>query len=362
MLILLSSSAQQRYADDIIRALAHPAGTTFQFRYDKKYVDGILTHRQLTGEPVLICYLSVDMATKAIRLIPCRFATVAKVEVVGSSWVFTLNADSFVASLDDAAIRAALSNGERAHIPAFDAQGNGPNGKYAFDVNAELHRNSRYAPGAKAMAAFEETATALSADARFAPGKGLSFFTVFALRTTDRRWCDRQERAAEITPLNGRYPLRLGKRYWLELYSYSPVGGMPLAYPTKLSCESSESTVRFTASANHTLDSRYDLNRSHFTSTPAQMSVPAGLRISLKIPDQAKPSNIVDRCDITLETRFRGSLGWTIARVALIAVGAATPAAIVAAKTNQFTLPMFALMILGGAIGALGTLFPTLKG
>ena len=60
MLILISSSAQQRYADDIVRALAHPAGTSFQFRYDKKYVDGLLGQRSLAGEPVLICYLSVD--------------------------------------------------------------------------------------------------------------------------------------------------------------------------------------------------------------------------------------------------------------------------------------------------------------
>ena len=51
MLILISSSAQQRYADDIIRALAHPAGTTFQFRYDKKYVDGLLGQRVLDGLP-----------------------------------------------------------------------------------------------------------------------------------------------------------------------------------------------------------------------------------------------------------------------------------------------------------------------
>src|SRR4051794_33962004 len=101
MLILISSSAQQRYADDIIRALAHPAGTSFQFRYDRKYVHGLLGQRGLAGEGVLICYLSVDPAAKTTRLIPCRFATVAKVEIVGSSWIFTLNAGSFVAALDD---------------------------------------------------------------------------------------------------------------------------------------------------------------------------------------------------------------------------------------------------------------------
>jgi hypothetical protein len=362
MLILLSSSAQQRYADDIVRALAHPAGTSFQFRYDKKYVDAKLGERILLREPVLICYLSVDPAAKTARLIPCRFATVAKVEIVGSSWIFSLNAGSFVAALDDAAIRAALSHDERVMIPAFDVQGNGPTGKFALRVNAQLYRNSQYAPGVKAMAAFEETATALSADPRFAPGKGLSFFTVFSLKTTDRWWWKRQQGTAEIAPVNGRYPLWLGWRYWLELYSYSPAGGAPTANPTKLACESSDPAVRFTVSANHTLDSRYDLNRSHFTSTPTQMSVPAGLRISLKIPDPAKPSDIVDRCDITLEAGFRGAIGWTISRVGFIAVGAAAPAAIAAVKADQFTWPLFAMMVVGGAIGAIGTLFPTLRG
>ncbi len=362
MIILISSSAQQRYADDIIRALAHPAGTSFQFRYDKKYVDGLLGQRSLAGEPVLICYLSVDAAAKIARLIPCRFATVVKVEIVGSSWIFTLNAGSFVAALDDVAIRAGLQQGESDRIPAFDAHGNGPSGKFALSVGAEFHRNSQYAPGTKAMAAFEATATALSADPRFAPGKGLSFFTVFALNTTDRWWWSRREGAIEILPADGRYLLCLGWRYWLELYSYSPAGGAPLAYPSKLACESSDPAVRFTASASHTLDSRYDLNRSHFTSTPAQMSVPAGVRISLKVPDQAKPSEVVDRCDVTLEARFRGALGWTIARIGFIAVGAAAPAAIVALKADQFTWPLFAMMIFGGAIAAVGTLFPTLKG
>ena len=286
----------------------------------------------------------------------------AKVEIVGSSWIFTLNADSFVAALDDAAIRAALQQGERDLIPAFDAKGNEPGGKFALSVGAEFHRNSQYAPGAKAMDAFEETATALSADPRFAPGKGISFFTVFALNTNDRWWWSRRNGAVEIRPVNGRYLLWLGWRYWLELYSYSPTGGAPLAHPTKLACESSDPAVRFTASASHTLDLRYDLNRSHFTSTPAQMSVPAGLRISLKIPDQAKPSDVVDRCDITLEARFRGALGWTTARIGFIAVGAAAPAAIAALKADQFTWPLFAMMVVGGAIAAVGTLFPTLKG
>ncbi len=362
MLILLSSSAQQRYADDIIRALAHPAGTTFQFRYDEKYVDAKLVSGDLAGKSVLICYLSVDEAAKMVRLIPCRFATVAKVEIIGSSWIFTLNAASFVASLDDAAIRAALTDSERALIPTFDAQGKGPSGIFALKVAAELHSNNQYAPGTKAMAAFEETAAALSADSRFAPGNGLSFFTVFALKTTDRWWWNRRKGTAEIAPKEGRYPLWLGWRYWLELYSYSPAGGTPLAHPTKLSSEGSDPAVRFTASASHTLDSRYDLNRSYFTTTPAQMSLPAGLRVSLKIPDQAKPSNVVDRCDITLEARFRGALGWTLARVGFIAVGAAAPAAIAAVKADQFTWPLFAMMVGGGAIGAIGTLFPTLKG
>src|SRR5690606_11259085 len=131
-----------------------------------------------------------------------------------------------------------------------------------------------------------------------------------------------------------------------------------LAHPTRLACESSDAAVRFTSAASHMLDSRYDLNRSAFTSTAAQMSILTSLRVSLKVPDQAKPTEIADRCDITLETRFRGALAWTLARVGFIAVGAAAPAAIAAEKADQFTWPLFAMMVAGGAIGALGTLIP----
>lgn len=201
MLILISSGAQPRYADDIVRALAHPAGTSFQFRYGSKYVEDRLEQRDLANEPVLICYLMADASAKTVRLIPCRFATVANAQIVGSSWIFTLNAGSFVAKLDDAAIRAALSDEERYLIPAFDAQGNGPSGKFAFSVGKALHGDDIYAPGPKAMTAFEETASALSNDPRFAPSNGLSFFTVLMLGTTDCWWWSRRKAPTEIEPV-----------------------------------------------------------------------------------------------------------------------------------------------------------------
>lgn len=361
MLILISSGAKPRYADDIVRALAHPAGTSFQFRYGTKYVEDRLGRRDLANEPVLICYLMADVSAKTVRLIPCRFATVANAQIVGSSWIFTLNAGSFVAKLDDAAIRAALSDEERELIPAFDAQGNGPSGKFAFSVAKALHSDDTYAQGPKAMRAFEETAGALSNDPRFAPSNGLSFFTVLTLGTNDRWWWSRRKTPTEIEPVNGRYRLQLGWRYWLDIYSYSSAGGTALAHPTRLTCESGDAAVRFTSAASHVLDSRYDLNRSAFTSTVAQMSILTGLRVSLKVPDQAKPADITDRCDITLETRFRGAIAWTLARVGFIAVGATAPAAIAAEKADQFTWPLFAMMVAGGAIGALGTLIPNWK-
>lgn len=361
MLILISSGAQPRYADDIVRALAHPAGTNFQFRYGAKYVDDRLGQHNLANESVLICYLMADPSAKTVRLIPCRFATIASAQIVGSSWIFTLNAGSFVAKLDDATIRAGLTNEERDLIPGFDAQGNGLSGKFAFSVAKAFHSDDTYAPGPNAMTAFEETAAALSSDSRFAPGSGLSFFTVVALGTNDHWWWRRKKGPTEIAPINGRYRLWLGWRYWLAVYSYSPAGGTALAHPTRLACESGDTAVRFTSAASHVLDSRYDLNRSAFTSTAAQMSILTGLRVSLKIPDPAKPAEIADRCDITLEARFRGALAWTLARIGFIAVGAAAPAAIAAEKADQFTWPLFAVMVAGGAIGALGTLIPSLK-
>ncbi len=361
MLILISSGAQQRYADDILRALAHPAGTSFQFRYDDQYVAGGLRHRDVGGDVALICYLLIDATSKTVQLIPCRFTTVERVERVGSSWIFTLIAESFVDSLDDKEIRSSLNAEEKKLIPKFNSSGNKIDGKFAIDVTENLRSNSAYAPGPKAFEAFEKTAVALSADRRFATGNGLSFYTVCALKTTDHWWWECGNQASEITPVDGRYPLQLGWRYWLELYSYSPTGSTPPYHPTQLACESSDPAVRFTISPSHTLDSRYDLNRSEFTSLPAPMSVPAGLRISLKVPDQTKPSNVSDRCDITLEARFRGSLGWTIARLIFIAIGAAAPAAIAAAKIDKLTWQLFAIMVLVGAISALGTFFPTLK-
>jgi hypothetical protein len=364
MILLISSGAQRRYADDIVRALAHPANTNFQFRYGRKYVGGTLMVRQgrngLAGEKALICYLSVDASAKTTTLIPCRFVTIVSTQVIGSSWIFTLEAGSFVAALDDTTLRAPLTRGEQDQIPAFDTQGAGPNGKFAIDVNTDFSANGAISVGDRNMAAFEATAAALSADPRFAAASGVAFYHVLGIKSSDRwRW---QKRVVQdIRPKQGGYALRLGWRYWLEAYSYSPAGGTPPAHPTLLGLESAEPAIRFTSAEQRVLDSRYDLNRFDFTSTTAQLSMSAGLTIALKVPDAAKLSENQTRCDVTLEARLGGALWWTSARVLFIAVGAASPAIIAAIKADQFSWPLTNAMVALGGLAAIGTLFPTLK-
>lgn len=364
MILLISSGAQRRYADDIVRALAHSAHTTLQFRYDQKYVGGTLIQRHasngLLGERALICYLAVDHIAKTTRLIPCRFVTVAATQVIGSSWILTLEAGSFVGALDDAALRGSLTSGERDQLPAFDPKGAGLKGKFAIDINTDFSANRSIAVGDRDMSAFENTATALSADPSFAAASGIAFYSVLAIKSLDRWWWQKHA-VREIRPDQGRYVLRLGWRYWLEAYSYSPAGGTPPTHPTTIAFETTEPKIRFTSSAQRVLDSRYDLNRFDFTSDGAQLSLSAGLTLGLDVADPVKPDEADRRCDITLETQFRGAIGWTTARVLFIAVGAASPAIIAAVKANEFTWPLAIAMVALGAIAAIGTLFPTLK-
>ena len=86
--ICFSSGAQPRYRDDIIRAMAMPAGCELTFRYRQKYIaHGVLEHLKSNsirlGDQVLICYLDQSDRNKPVDYIPVRFAKLLEAPVIG---------------------------------------------------------------------------------------------------------------------------------------------------------------------------------------------------------------------------------------------------------------------------------------
>lgn len=365
MLLLLSSNSARRYGDDIVRALAHPRGTDFQFRYGLKYLDPALLARAkangLAGQTAAIVFLNGDKATRTVSLVLCRAVTVRRSELVGSSCILTLTAGAYLKPLPDPSLRAKLESHERALIPAWSTDPDYPLGKYVIDVTAAIDTEQAAAPKHE-MEAFEAAATALSAFERFGEATRIAFYAVRELVTVDDwrppRW-NRGRRQATYT--NGRYALQSGYRYDLEVYTYSPAGGKADKGVTKLVIESDEKAVRFTTAKELALDSRYDLNRFTFTTDEQLDATPAGLRLALSIPNEADPAQRELRCDIALETRFSGWWPRMILRILLIAAGTAAPAIIGIVFKDQMTWWIGAIMFAGALVAGWAAVFPALR-
>lgn len=86
-MVLLSPTARCRYGDDIVRALVHPAGTEFCFRYGEKYLEPNLVaryeHTRAVNLAGLICHLATPDSAKSL-LVPCGFVTVIRVQKIGT--------------------------------------------------------------------------------------------------------------------------------------------------------------------------------------------------------------------------------------------------------------------------------------
>lgn len=359
MLILLSSSARRRYRDDIVRVLAHPAGTELRFRYGTEYVEPPVLARvrskTLINEPVLICHLADQPGNKPALLVPCRFATIARAQLVGTSVILTLATGDYVQQLDNGALRKLMTAEELTLLPSLGSDADAPPGKFAFLIQARLIANA--APAAAGATAFETTTKALR-DAGFgANDTPTAFFSVRDLIAIGSKIGTPD---TSVTIKEGRYRLNSGKRYAIDVYSYAPESEVKLSDASTLMIEAEDSEVKFSSETSAKLDSRYDLNRFRFSTEERLLALPTGLRIALGVPVGAD-SNVEQRCDITLELDIAGSRWLAFTRILLIAIGTATPAVIGAYAAQNGSLGLAAVMFATAIAAGIGTVLPAYK-
>lgn len=101
--ICFSSGARRQYRDDIIRAMAMPAGCELTFRYRHKYLSRAVQDYLKGGKPsgtdeVLICYLDQSERSRPVDFIPVRFATLIDAPVIGDFVVLRLRVQEFAVS------------------------------------------------------------------------------------------------------------------------------------------------------------------------------------------------------------------------------------------------------------------------
>lgn len=353
MLVLLSSSARRRYRDDIVRALALPVGAEFRFRYGEKYLEPDLAARhdrpRVLDLPGIVCHLANSDVSAAI-LLPCRFVTITRIQRVGTSYVFTLRVGDFVKNLDDTNLRAAMTSDELALLPPTESDAKPAPGLFAFEISSPL-APFRAVKG-EAMTAFEKTTDALRA-AKFEEGQPIAFFSVQSLSSTAS--------GAVLAPQDGRYLLESGRSYLLDVYSYAPEGEISPSEAMTLSASADDSDLKFNSETVAKLDARYDLIRFAFSTEQRLFELPAAIRLALGVPQKADAKELEQRCDIMLDLRFRGSLRLAGARIAMIAVGTATPAIIGAYAAGKGSLGLAAVMFIASLFTGVATVFPALK-
>jgi hypothetical protein len=361
VLLLISSNSSRRYGDDIVRALAHPRGTEFQFRYGLKYFDPALlaraTSNALAGQEALICFLDSDKAARTTSFTSCRAVTVKRSEIIGSSCILTLAAGDYVEPLSDAELRAGLTAAEEKLLPAWGVSPDFPDGKFVIEVASKIHAG-RVPKPADEFAAFERTAVALSKFSFFDAASKLTFYAVRAIATEDDWWPERWRRRGRLkSPYkDGRFRLSSGYRYDLEVYTFTPVARATGGAATQLAVDSDEEAIRFVSAKEITLDSRYDLNRFTFTTDRLLDTLSAGLRLGLAVPTSGDP-NVEQRCDITLPVSFGGWRMLAIVRMVIIAIGTSAPAILGIAYKDQMNLGIGAVMFVSALIAGWGAVF-----
>ena len=351
MLLLLSSLARRRYRDDIVRALALPTGAELRFRYGEQYIQSDILQGLIAKgappSPGLICHLAEE-ATSAI-LVPCRFVSVQQVRRVGTSYIFDLQAEDFVGSLNDVQLRASMKPPEISRLPVASSGTHVPNGNFVLDVGADL-RGHR-APDALGMEAFEKTTQALRAHG-FDAEDPTAFYSV-------RRLAASGAHKPKLMS-DGTFKLRSGERYLLDVYTYAPESEDKPSDAMGLTIGAEAQDVSFASATNAKLDSRYDLHQFIFSTERRLFALSTGLQLALTVPDKADTKTIEQRCDVVLEVVFRGSVVMAAVRVAMIAMGTAAPAVIGAYAAGKGSLGLAALMLGVALLTGIGTVFPAL--
>ncbi|WP_320775765.1 hypothetical protein [Streptomyces sp. CRN 30] len=98
--LFIASDARTQYAEDILTALALPAGSVLQLRYDDQYLSQPLRQSCVSGESVgrrfMLSFMSA-MSSGRHFVIPVRFCRVVDTQVLGGVWVFRVAMEQYPA-------------------------------------------------------------------------------------------------------------------------------------------------------------------------------------------------------------------------------------------------------------------------
>jgi hypothetical protein len=96
--LLLSSNARRRYAEDILTALALPPGAIIQFRYESGYVapslQQVVANGKILGQTTIIGFIA-DAESSTPFILPVRIATITQAENIADMFVLRLRVGDY---------------------------------------------------------------------------------------------------------------------------------------------------------------------------------------------------------------------------------------------------------------------------
>jgi len=255
MYICLSSGARPRYRDDVLRALAMPAGTRLQFRYDRKWVAPEVLHALSNGGTAnvlaVIAYIDQHDPSVPPFVIPCRYASVSEAVSHGSTVSLVLTVHEFAYAQDLEALNEHLLSELGSNLPHWE-EGGTLRGFYWLETRTEIRGISRSAE----LDEWESIVCQLAQRKDFSEER--CFYSVRGLY--------RAESDHPLPVKSQSYQLRPGTEYETRIYHFHPESEPQEAW---LRLAGSSRLITFTSSAVAFLDSRYDLKRVRFcTGTP----------------------------------------------------------------------------------------------
>lgn len=300
MYVCLSSGALSRYREDILRALAMPAGSHLQFRYHLDIVarairEPLKQGAQIRGKCV-IAALTFSDVERCSKIIPCRAAEIVSAQAHGSTYslIMELGDFSYADELDS------FNQTIRKYLPTladWDGQQLPHGDLWSYtDQPIDGLRESLE------LEAWENIVSQLVLTKSFA--KESLFYCVKSIHRLDT--------GTIVRPQQGRFTIPSGKVHEIEIYHSSP-----LEVPSGLFHVQSTPELQLISSSDLVLDSNYDLKRIRFSAGryPRERSGILALYHDFATDDATKKPRRDWHFDLTF--RIRGSFWSTIGLASL---------------------------------------------
>ena len=351
--IFCSSGARELYIENIVRALALPAGAEIQFRYEDAIVSDTFKERVNSGkircDTAYLSYYDSDRAGVDDTLFPVREAKLKKVTKRGSSYIILLEPQRFIDWQRVPDLSKIARDRAEVSPPYKDEVGGETLGQFAVPTRKfdDEWLVCYSACAGCHLPAFESTVNALSKSPKFKTGNVL-FANILGIRETD---------SDELVANN---KLAAGRSYFLDVYHFQD-GRDPdyIFHPFKIEVSAESEKIVFETASERTVQAEYDEINFRFKVDGDVNSSLAGINFSILRSEKIKGSEeLVQRNILNLRLPFSLSADWPnrFFCVGLITVGVAGAQLVTLSSLERLTGGSALLALTFAAIAGIGSI------